>query len=85
MNEKKRFTVVNHNEYAEGDVIYYDNGEEMGSLDVVDRLNELNNKNEQLKEENKQQLINFIENSLNILFEGEYRVIEDISRRDMDD
>ena len=47
---EKRFTVIDHNEWAEGDVIYYDDGEEMGWLDVCDKLNELNDKNIELKE-----------------------------------
>ena len=46
---EKRFTLVDWNEYAEGEEIYYENGEEMGSLDVVDRLNELYEENSSLK------------------------------------
>ena len=46
---KKRFTLKNWNDYAEGDCIYYDNREEMGSLDVLDTLNNLSDENEELK------------------------------------
>ena len=46
---EKRFTLIDWNEYAEGEEIYYENGEEMGSLDVVDRLNELYEENSSLK------------------------------------
>lgn len=46
---KKRFTLKNWNDYAEGDYIYYDNGEEMGSLDVLDALNSLSEENEYYK------------------------------------
>jgi len=49
MTKNKRFTLKNWNDYAEGDCIYYDNGEEMGSLDVLDTLNELNDENKELK------------------------------------
>ena len=38
MTENKRFTFVDWNEYAEGEEVYYDNGEEMGSLDVLDEV-----------------------------------------------
>lgn len=51
MTENKRFTLKNWNDYAEGDCIYYDDGEEMGSLDVLDALNSLSKENEQLKNE----------------------------------
>ena len=50
---EKRFTVINWDDYAEGDCIYYDDGEEMGSLDVLDTLNNLSKENEQLKKENE--------------------------------
>ena len=42
----KRFTVIDHNEWSEGDIIYYDDGEEMGWMDVCDKLNELHEKNQ---------------------------------------
>jgi len=45
----KRFTMVDWNEYAEGDTLYYDNGKEMGSLDVLDMLNTLHEENKNLK------------------------------------
>ena len=51
---EKRFTMVDYSE-SDGDVIYYDNGEELGSLDVLDKLNELHNENEQLKKSVKRQ------------------------------
>lgn len=49
---EKRFTLKNWNDYAEGDCIYYDDGEEMGSLDVLDTLNELNDENIELHIQN---------------------------------
>ena len=49
MIENKRFTLKNWNDYAEGDCIYYDDGEEMGSLDVLDALNSLSKEKEYLK------------------------------------
>lgn len=50
---KKQFTLKNWDDYAEGDCIYYDNGEEMGTLDVLDTLNNLNDENKRLKIKNK--------------------------------
>ena len=40
MIENKRFTMIDYYE-SDGECIYYDNGEEMGSLDVVEKLNDL--------------------------------------------
>lgn len=48
---KKQFTLKNWDDYAEGDCIYYNNGEEMGTLDVLDTLNNLNDENKQLTKE----------------------------------
>ena len=47
---EERFTVTDHNEFAEGDIIYYDNGEEMGWLDVCDKLNEYEKENKNLQQ-----------------------------------
>ena len=48
---EKQFTLKNWDDYAEGDCIYYNNGEEMGTLDVLDTLNNLNDENKQLTKE----------------------------------
>lgn len=80
MRENKRFTLVNHNEYADGDLIYYDDGEEMGSLDVVDRLNELNDENNRLKKSLKisDDLILFIYNEIKEEGSMDYWRIKDL-------
>lgn len=46
----KRFTVIDHNEWSEGDIIYYDDGKEMGWMDVCDKLNEQHETIERLKQ-----------------------------------
>ena len=46
----KRFSISDWNDWGEGDIIYYDNGEEMGSLDVLDTLNKLDKEKQELEE-----------------------------------
>lgn len=52
---EKRFTVIDHNEWSEGDIIYYDDGKEMGWMDVCDKLNELHEENQSLENHDKWQ------------------------------
>lgn len=61
----KRFTVIDHNEWSEGDIIYYDDGEEMGWMDVCDKLNELHEENQELKQQLKEEECRTIPITLN--------------------
>lgn len=72
MTENKRFTLKNWNDYAEGDCIYYDNGEEMGSLDVLDTLNNLSYENKQLKLDNNR----LVNETAKIIGEHQRKVFE---------
>lgn len=57
---EKRFTVIDHNEWSEGDIIYYDDGKEMGWMDVCDKLNELAEENKDLEEARSYYQENFL-------------------------
>lgn len=73
----KRFTLINWDNYAEGDYIYYDDGEEMGSLDVLDTLNSLSEENKQLKSDNNR----LVNQTAKIVSEHQRKVLNLIDKK----